>query len=112
MREKMNTNGCRKQENLRLVPITRSADELAQLELVEGVNKLALRTKKPRRFHKLAAAEAELKPLRLLGRITDDAVRAGCSEAEWLQAVMPVVGNLIRRKFRRTRLRLETGEAA
>lgn len=97
----MNGSVVRKQEILRIVPMRRTADELAQIELVEGVNRAASRARKPRRFHKLAAGE--LVPLRLIGRMTDDAVEAGLSEAEWLQAVMPVVGNLIRRKFAKAR---------
>jgi hypothetical protein len=104
----MASHHVRKQENLRLVPIRRTPDELAQIELVERVNRLAVRRQKPRRFYKLAAGE--LFPLRIVGRLAEDAVAAGCSEAEFLTAVMPVVGNLIRRKFGKGRAQI--GHAA
>ena len=108
----MTTHAVRKQEipTLRLVPITRSADELAQIELCEGVNRLRVRARRPRRFYKVAAGE--LFPLRLVGRLADDAVSAGCTEAEFLQAVMPVIGNLIRRKFGKSRSTLHVRPAA
>lgn len=105
----MTTSGARKQENfLRLIPIQRTPDQLAQLELVEGVNRLKVRDKKPRRFHKLAAGE--LFPLRSLGRVTDDAVEAQCSEVEFMAAVMPAIRNMIRAKFRKAQRPTDTGE--
>lgn len=110
----MHGSDGRKQEiritPLRLVPIQRTPEELAQIELCEAVNAARIRTpRKPRRFHKVSAGE--LFPVRLLARLTDDAVRAGCDETEWLRLVVPVISNLIRRKFVQARRpRYDTGE--
>jgi hypothetical protein len=106
----MNANPARKQENVfRIVPIQRTPDELAQLELTENVGKLRLRAQKPRRAAKLAVGE--LFPLRTTGRLLEDLIRAGSTEADLLQAFVPVVANLIRRKCRKgKRPQLDTGE--
>ena len=109
----MNPNVVRKQENfsLRLVAVPRTPDELAQIELVENVGRIALARQKPRRAAKLAAGE--LFPVRLMGRLTDDLVSAGASEAALLQAIVPVIANLIRRKCRKGRRpQMDTGEFA
>lgn len=106
----MTTIAFRKQENLRLVPLHRSPDDLAQIELVEAINRVRLARQKPRRAAKLAAGE--LYPVRLIGRLLDDLIAAGGGEADLLQAVMPVIGNLIRRKCRKRRPQHDTGEYA
>ena len=98
----MNRRNARKQENLRLVPVTRTPEELAQLELAERINRLAIAKgrKRPRRFSKLQ--NDELYPLRLVGRLTDDAIRARTDEDGFLDAVVGTVTRLIRRKQGRT----------
>jgi hypothetical protein len=94
----MRNNDSRKQERLSLVRVTRTPEELAQLELAERLNRLALAKggKRPRRFSKLQVGE--LYPLRLVGRLTDDAIRARADEDGFLDAVVGTVTRLIRRK--------------
>ncbi len=98
----MTTRDVRKQGRVSLVRgIERTPDELAQLELAERLNKLAIAKgkKRPRRFNKLR--EGELFPLRLVGRLTDDAIKAKADNDGFLDAVVGTVTRLILRKQRR-----------
>lgn len=98
----MTTSDARKQGKIRLARIERTAEELAQLELAERVNRVRIGKgkKRPRRFNKLR--EDELFPLRLVGRLTDDAIQAEADDQGFLDAVVSTVTRLIRRKQRGT----------
>lgn len=94
----MNQDPRRKQGKLSLVAVQRTPEELAQLELAERLNRLTIAKgkKRPRRFNKLR--EGELFPLRLVGRLTDDAIDVKADDDGFLEAMVGTVVRLIRRK--------------
>ena len=109
---KMNQSNAPKQGKvrpLRVLCIARTPDEIMEQELAAGFYRIHVPDghARPRRFYK--ACNGELFPLRLVSRLTDDAVRCECDEQELLDAIRGPIERMIRAKYgkRRGRARVE-----